>query len=94
MKQMMTGRSCYIGLFARLCAVADVRRFREVQVDMTDVNEVFSFVSMVVQDTPAAPFFLSILQHLMLIRDDEVVRFALPMCSLDLRSQPTILPAH
>ena len=42
---------------------------------MTDENEVFSFVSMTVQETPAQPYFLSILQHLLLIRDDETIRF-------------------
>ena len=42
---------------------------------MTDENEVFSFLSQVVQDTPVQPYFLSILQHLLLVRDDEVVRF-------------------
>ena len=42
---------------------------------MSDENEVFSFLSMIVQDTPAQPYFLSILQHLLLIRDDEVIRY-------------------
>jgi hypothetical protein len=50
---------------------------------MTDENEVFSFLMMIVQETPAQPYFLSILQHLLLIRDDEVVRF--DSCRLDTR---------
>ena len=71
------------------------RRFREVQVDMSDENEVFSFLSMVVQDTPAQPYFLSILQHLLLVRDDEIVRSgAWMLLHLLTQHQHAVLPAR
>uniref|UniRef100_A0A667YKC4 Diaphanous-related formin 3 n=1 Tax=Myripristis murdjan TaxID=586833 RepID=A0A667YKC4_9TELE len=40
----------------------------------TDVGDVFSIVQSVVKDSSAEPYFLSILQHLMLIRNDYLVR--------------------
>lgn len=40
----------------------------------TDAGDVFSFVQSMVKDTNAEPYFLSILQHLALIRNDYLVR--------------------
>ncbi|TDH16931.1 hypothetical protein EPR50_G00003180 [Perca flavescens] len=40
----------------------------------TDVGDVFSIVQSMVKDSSAEPYFLSILQHLMLIRNDYLVR--------------------
>ena len=42
--------------------------------ELDDVNEVFELVRNSVLDTAAEPFFLSILQHLLCIRDDYQVR--------------------
>jgi uncharacterized protein (UPF0305 family) len=52
-----------------------LQRFHGIQMDMHDEQEVFAFLLAITQDTPAAPYFKSILQHLLLIRDDEVVRY-------------------
>ena len=51
-----------------------LHRFHGIQVDMQDELEIFNFVQAIVTDTPAAPYFKSILQHFLLIRDDEVMR--------------------
>ncbi|CAG14562.1 unnamed protein product, partial [Tetraodon nigroviridis] len=40
----------------------------------TDTWDVFNMVQSVVKDSPAEPYFLSILQHLLLIRNDYFVR--------------------
>ncbi|MEQ2165116.1 hypothetical protein GOODEAATRI_013702, partial [Goodea atripinnis] len=40
----------------------------------TDAGDVFSIVFSMVKDSIAEPYFLSILQHLMLIRNDHLVR--------------------
>lgn len=40
----------------------------------TDAGDVFSIVHSMVKDSSAEPYFLSILQHLMLIRNDYLVR--------------------
>ncbi len=40
----------------------------------TDAGDVFSIVQSMVKDSIAEPYFLSILQHLMLIRNDYLVR--------------------
>jgi len=49
-------------------------RFDNIRVELDDVNEVFELVRNSVMDTAAEPFFLSILQHLLCIRDDYQVR--------------------
>ena len=41
---------------------------------MDDVNECSELVKNLVMDSPAEPYFLSILQHLVCIRDDALVR--------------------
>ncbi|OWR49401.1 putative Diaphanous, partial [Danaus plexippus plexippus] len=43
-------------------------------VDFHDVNECFELVKNLVVETPAEPYLLSILQHLLFIRDDELIR--------------------
>lgn len=40
----------------------------------TDAGDVFSIVLSMVKDSSAEPYFLSILQHLMLIRNDHLIR--------------------
>lgn len=40
----------------------------------TDAGDVFGIVQSMVKDTNAEPYFLSILQHLALIRNDYLVR--------------------
>ncbi|XP_026739587.1 protein diaphanous isoform X3 [Trichoplusia ni] len=49
-------------------------RFDDVRVDFHDVNECFELVKNLVMDTPAEPYLLSILQHLLFIRDDDLIR--------------------
>jgi len=49
-------------------------RFDNIRLELDDVNEVFELVRNSVLDTAAEPFFLSILQHLLCIRDDYQVR--------------------
>ncbi|RVE49570.1 hypothetical protein evm_005798 [Chilo suppressalis] len=49
-------------------------KFDDVRVDFNDSNECFELVKNLVLDTPAEPYLLSILQHLLFIRDDELIR--------------------
>ena len=42
--------------------------------ELEDVNDVFEIVKNSVIETPAEPYFLSILQHLLYIRDDFQVK--------------------
>ena len=42
--------------------------------ELDDVNECSELVKNLVMDSPAEPYFLSILQHLVCIRDDALVR--------------------
>ncbi|XP_062531372.1 protein diaphanous isoform X2 [Bombyx mori] len=49
-------------------------KFDDVRVDFNDSNECFELVKNLVIDTPAEPYLLSILQHLLFIRDDELIR--------------------
>ncbi|KAI8433337.1 hypothetical protein MSG28_015382 [Choristoneura fumiferana] len=49
-------------------------KFDDVRVDFHDVNECFELVKNLVMDTPAEPYLQSILQHLLFIRDDELIR--------------------
>ena len=50
------------------------QRFDNIRLELDDVNECFELVKNLVMDTPAEPYFLSILQHLVCIRDDALVR--------------------
>ncbi|XP_049792914.1 protein diaphanous isoform X1 [Schistocerca nitens] len=51
-----------------------VQRFDNVRMEMDDINDCFEVVKNLVMDTPAEPFLLSILQHLLFIRDDTLIR--------------------
>ena len=51
-----------------------VQRFDHVRLELDDVNDCFEVVKNMVMDTVAEPYFLSILQHLLFIRDDVLVR--------------------
>ncbi|XP_070165092.1 protein diaphanous isoform X2 [Polyergus mexicanus] len=53
-----------------------VQRFDNVRLELDDVNDCFEVVKNMVMDTTAEPYFLSILQHLLFIRDDALVRTA------------------
>ena len=51
-----------------------VQRFDHVRLELDDVNDCFEVVKNMVMDSSAEPYFLSILQHLLFIRDDALVR--------------------
>ncbi|XP_076246123.1 diaphanous related formin 1 isoform X2 [Calliopsis andreniformis] len=51
-----------------------VQRFDHVRLELDDVNDCFEVVKNMVMETPAEPYFLSILQHLLFVRDDALVR--------------------
>ena len=44
------------------------------RLELDDINDVFELVKNSVEGTAAEPFFLSVLQHLLCIRDDFQVR--------------------
>ncbi|XP_041652948.1 protein diaphanous homolog 2 isoform X5 [Cheilinus undulatus] len=49
-------------------------RLDDIRAEMDDMNEVYHLLSNMVKDTGSEPFFLSILQHLLLIRNDYYIR--------------------
>ncbi|XP_078683942.1 protein diaphanous homolog 2-like isoform X1 [Branchiostoma floridae x Branchiostoma belcheri] len=49
-------------------------RYNDIRIELDDVREVFELVKNTVSDNSAEPYFLSILQHLVLIRDDAWAR--------------------
>lgn len=49
-------------------------RFDNVRMDIDDMQDCFEVLKNTTMDTPAEPFFLSILQHLLFIRDDTNIR--------------------
>ncbi|KAM4744231.1 protein diaphanous homolog 3-like isoform 3-T3 [Anableps anableps] len=49
-------------------------RLEDIRSEIDDAGDVFSIVLSMVKDSSAEPYFLSILQHLMLIRNDHLVR--------------------
>jgi diaphanous 2 len=51
-----------------------VQRFDNVRLELDDVNDCFEVIKNMVMDTYAEPYFLSILQHLLFIRDDTMIR--------------------
>ncbi|XP_039298109.1 protein diaphanous [Nilaparvata lugens] len=53
-----------------------IQRFDNVRLELDDVNDCFETVKNLVMDTPAEPYLLSVLQHLLFIRDDSVIRTA------------------
>ncbi|XP_073989603.1 diaphanous related formin 1 isoform X2 [Rhodnius prolixus] len=50
------------------------QRFDNAKMDFDDIHEVFEVLKNLVLDTPSEPYFLSILQHLLFIRDDAYIR--------------------
>merc|ERR1719154_825422 len=46
------------------------QRFDSIRLELDDINDVFELVKSSVEGTAAEPFFLSVLQHLLCIRDD------------------------
>lgn len=49
-------------------------RFDNVRMDIDDMQDCFEVLKNATLDTPCEPFFLSILQHLLFIRDDANIR--------------------
>ncbi|XP_047220118.1 protein diaphanous homolog 3-like isoform X2 [Girardinichthys multiradiatus] len=49
-------------------------RLEDIRSEIDDAGDVFSIVFSMVKDSSAEPYFLSVLQHLMLIRNDHLVR--------------------
>ena len=49
-------------------------RFDNIRLELEDPNECFELIKNMVIDTPSEPYFLSILQHLLCIRDDVQIR--------------------
>lgn len=52
-----------------------IQRFDNVRLEVDDVNDCFEVVKNLVMDSPAEPYLLSILQHLLFIRDDVLIRY-------------------
>ena len=50
------------------------QRFDNIRLELDDMNECFELIKTTVEDSPAEPYFLSILQHLVCIRDDMHIR--------------------
>ena len=50
------------------------QRFDNIRLELDDVDECFELIKNLVMDTPAEPYFLSVLQHLVCIRDDAQIR--------------------
>ncbi|RMX46568.1 hypothetical protein pdam_00021581 [Pocillopora damicornis] len=50
------------------------QRFTDIKINFEDQNEIIQIITNLIQDTPSEPMFLSILQHLLLIRDDVYAR--------------------
>lgn len=50
------------------------QKFDNVRMELDDMNDCFEVVKNLVMDTSAEPYFLSILQHLLFIRDDHIYR--------------------
>lgn len=51
------------------------QRYENIRFDLDDSNECFNLIRNTVQNTPSEPHLLSILQHLLLIRDDPFARY-------------------
>lgn len=50
-------------------------RFDHLRFEMEEPNECYEMIKNLTMDTPAEPYFLSILQHLLFIRDDPIIRY-------------------
>jgi hypothetical protein len=51
-----------------------IQRYHEVRFELEDASELFSLIKRVTDDTTAEQYVLSILQHLILIREDSYAR--------------------
>jgi diaphanous 2 len=51
-----------------------VQRFDNVRLKLNDINDCFEVVKTLVMESAAEPYLLSILQHLLFIRDDALIR--------------------
>lgn len=51
-------------------------KFDLIHNDLEDTNQCFEIIQHLISDTPAEPLFLAILQHLICIRDDHLIRSA------------------
>lgn len=51
-------------------------RFDNVRMELDDANDCFTLLTSILADTPAEPYFLSIMQHLLTIRDDALIKTA------------------
>ncbi|PSN30139.1 Protein diaphanous [Blattella germanica] len=51
-----------------------VQRFDNVRLELDDINDCFEVIKNLVMDSSAEPYLLSILQHLLFIRDDALIR--------------------
>ena len=66
-------------------------RFHNAQFDLHDLDGCFLFLRNVIEGTPAYPYLLSILQHLLLIRDDHVARcVTAPLSASSLGPRPML----
>lgn len=50
-------------------------KFDNIHNDFDDTNQCFEVIQSLIGDTPAEPLFLAILQHLLCIRDDYLIRY-------------------
>ena len=55
-------------------AVEFQHRYNDITIHMEEMGEVYNVLNNVVKDTPSEQSFLSILQHMLLIRDDVYAR--------------------
>ncbi|KAF4519233.1 hypothetical protein B566_EDAN009794 [Ephemera danica] len=53
-----------------------MQRFDHLRFELEDIHDCYEVIKNLVVDTAAEPYFLSILQHLLFIRDDPVIRLA------------------
>lgn len=51
-----------------------MNKFDNIRLEFDDLTDCFEVVKNLVIDTPSEPYLLSILQHLLFIRDDATVR--------------------
>jgi diaphanous 2 len=51
-----------------------LQKFDHLRFEMEDSGECFEMLKNLTTDSPAEPYFLSILQHLLFIRDDVLIR--------------------
>lgn len=49
-------------------------RFDNIRLELDDIDECFELIKNLVMETSAEPYFLSVLQHLICIRDDALIR--------------------